>query len=218
VDTEFKVGDLTVKIEQDENPGSPREDWDNLGTMVCFHRRYNLGDKHEYHASDFSGWGDARERFVKQGAAIILPLYLYDHSGLRMKVGSFQGLLPGGHAEFDSGQVGFIYVTKEKLREEYSTKRITKKILEKAEKVLRSEVETYDQFLSGDVWGYTIEDQEGEHVDSCWGFYGFDHCKKEATDVAQNSLKRRDIEIARTRRDKYARQLEARQEQRAEGL
>lgn len=33
----------TIKIYHDEDAESPR-DWDNLGEMVCFHRRYNLGD------------------------------------------------------------------------------------------------------------------------------------------------------------------------------
>ena len=31
----------------DEAARSPRE-WSNLGTMVCFHGRYDLGDKHDY--------------------------------------------------------------------------------------------------------------------------------------------------------------------------
>ncbi len=34
----------TIEIHRDEFGYSPRED-DNLGTMVCFHRRYVLGDE-----------------------------------------------------------------------------------------------------------------------------------------------------------------------------
>ncbi len=30
-----------------------------------------------------------------------------------------------------------------------------------------------------------VEDEEGEHIDSCWGFYGFDHCKQEARSAAE---------------------------------
>lgn len=33
-----------LHIRQDECPGNPREEWDNLCLMVCFHRRYTLGD------------------------------------------------------------------------------------------------------------------------------------------------------------------------------
>lgn len=34
----------TIQISHDEMAESPRE-WDSLGTMACFHRRYTLGDK-----------------------------------------------------------------------------------------------------------------------------------------------------------------------------
>lgn len=38
----------SLKISYDEDPLNPREDYDHLGTMVCWHRRYNLGDRHHY--------------------------------------------------------------------------------------------------------------------------------------------------------------------------
>ena len=38
----------TVEIHIDTDPWHPRTDCDNFGTMVCFHSRYHLGDKHEY--------------------------------------------------------------------------------------------------------------------------------------------------------------------------
>ena len=34
-------GDIVAKIYLDESPESPRT-WDNLGTMLCFHTRYDL--------------------------------------------------------------------------------------------------------------------------------------------------------------------------------
>ena len=42
------------------------------------------------------------------------------------------------------------------------------------EKVLRGEVKVYDQYLQGDVYGYVIEDADGEEIDSSWGYYGDD--------------------------------------------
>ena len=33
-----------IRIMPDYDPSSPRE-WDNLGIMICSHRRYNLGDE-----------------------------------------------------------------------------------------------------------------------------------------------------------------------------
>ena len=34
----------TITLDYDEDAESSRE-WDNLFTMVCWHRRYNLGDE-----------------------------------------------------------------------------------------------------------------------------------------------------------------------------
>jgi hypothetical protein len=170
-----------IEILPDENPDDPRT-WDNLGTMLCFHRRYTLGDKTDLSSDNFNGWNEIYNYLVKEKhAVVILPLYLYDHGGICMKVGSFSGLLPQGHAEFDSGQVGFIYVTKEKIQEAFipKAKIMTKAIKEKAEKVLRAEVEIYNQYISGDVYGFRITKNDQE-FDACWGFFGSDDAEAEA--------------------------------------
>lgn len=187
----FEVGKLKVNIYPDEGAESPRE-WGNLGVMACFHKRYGLGDKdHGIRHEDYSGWDEMEAAIRKdKGAVVILPLFPYDHSGLRMKVGSFAGLLPQGHAEFDSGQVGFIYATRESVLKEYSTKRITKKMLKKVEGILQSEVETFDQYLSGDVYGFCVEDADGNDLNSCWGHYGLEYCKGEARRSAEAIAKK----------------------------
>jgi hypothetical protein len=185
-------GNYRIRVMADDNPESPRE-WDNLGTMVCWHGRYNLGDvdgAKEYNDPiDFfyelsgleiepdDGLGnftdDQKERIYDEAYRknIILPLYLYDHSGITMNTTGFS-------CGWDSGQVGYIYVSLEKVREEYSCKRVSKKMRERIEKYLTGEVETYDMFLRGDVYGFSVvrEDEDGEEVDidSCWGFYGYD--------------------------------------------
>lgn len=160
---EIQQGNKIVKIFLDEYPESPRE-WDNLGKMICFHRRYNLGDKHEFISSDYSSWEDMERAISNQGYVAILPIYMYDHSGITISTNSFS-------CPWDSGQIGFICTTKEKIREAYNVKRITKNILEKVEKTLKGEVELYDFYLCGDVYGFrTFED--GEETDSCFGFYG----------------------------------------------
>ena len=158
----------TVKIEHDDCLESPRE-WDNLGTMACFHRRYNLGDEHDLSIEEV-------QEIYASDKYISLPLYLYDHSGITMNTTGFS-------CPWDSGQVGIIFVSKEDVRKEWSVKRISKKLEAKILDNLRGEVETYDQYLTGDVWGYVIEDEDGEHIDSCWGFYGQEYCEEEANNA-----------------------------------
>lgn len=154
--------EVTVKIVPDQMPENPRE-FCTLGHMVCWHNRYNLGD--EQPSSSTSG-----EEWLKENApkgSVVLPLFLLDHSGLRMKTGSF-------HDPWDSGRVGFIVCTPDKIRKEYNCKRISKKVREQVVKILEQEVKIYDDYLSGNVWGFTLDDAEGEHVDLCFGFYGDD--------------------------------------------
>jgi hypothetical protein len=168
--------DRVFRMIQDQDPMDPRG-WDNLGTMACFHRRYGLGDCNiPFSSEEFDSWSEMEDYIWKElDAAVVLPLFLYDHSGITMSTSSFS-------CRWDSGQIGFIYVTKDTLKKEYDVKRITEQLKEKATKVLEAEVETYDQFITGDVYGYEIvkmihcsEGHTHEEIeDSCWGFFGHD--------------------------------------------
>ncbi len=182
-----------LDVMYDETARSPRE-WSNLGTMVCFHGRYTLGDEHDYSgpkdfllslllehenellagacpddlsrlfyywknhdgandalclellnmaeelthsqlgdsfpadklgqviAKDDPAWlwemveeelssGEFLSIVEALGKYVILPLYLYDHSGITMSTGAFS-------CRWDSGQVGWIYAEKKKFIEE----------------------------------------------------------------------------------------------------
>ena len=154
-------GTKTLKIFTDDNDINPRTEFDNLGTMICFHNRYRLGDKHTMSIDDAILFEKNRKD------CIILPLYLYDHSGITIATTPFS-------CPWDSGKVGFIYITKEKARKEYGWKVMTKKRVEQIEKYLQGEVETYDTYLRGEV--YRFEVYEGEElIDSCGGFFGYNH-------------------------------------------
>ena len=159
-----------IEVVREDYPDSPRE-WDNLGTMVCFHRRYNLGDKHGFNKDDFSSWDEVKQAIVENGGKYIAPLYLYDHGGISISIGSFIGKAP--HAEWDSGQVGLIYTTEEAIAE-FGIE------ADKVESRLESEVDTYDKYLMGEVYGYKIMERntcgtcnhiEVEEVDTCYGYY-----------------------------------------------
>jgi hypothetical protein len=49
--------------------------------------------------------------------------------------------------------------------------------------VLRGEVATYDQYLTGDIWGYQITNPDGEKEDSLCGLYGYDYALQEAKNM-----------------------------------
>jgi hypothetical protein len=177
--------EYTIKIEQDELCESPRE-WDNLGVMVCFHRRYILGDtEHGYDPEYFNSWDELYEEIErKEDPVVILPLYMLDHSGITIRCGSeaFQACDPAG---WDWGQIGFIFARKKDVLKEWNRKKISPKLRKQVRELLRSEVKVYDQYVTGDVWWYGIEDEEGENVDTCGGFYGYEECEKEAKSVVE---------------------------------
>jgi len=173
-----------VKI--DDDPQNPRDD-DNTGTMVCFHKRYTLGDTHDYKESDYSGWDELEKAIVREhDPAVILPLCLYDHSSVTISTIPFS-------CPFDSGQIGFIYISKKRVCFEYGVKHMLPRTVDLARGALCSEVEAYDQYLRGDTWGYTISDEFGEEYDSCWGFFGEEYCREEAERVVA-ALEKRDAE------------------------
>lgn len=157
------------KVEQDTDVDSPRT-WDNIGTMVCFHKEYNLGDKHEYKSTDYSNFVDMKIELRKVYDGILLPLYLYDHSGLTISTTPFS-------CQWDSMPVGFIGVSHADIVKEYS-----KDAYQRALDYLLGEVKTYSQYLRGEVYGYSVYSLDCccKVIDSCWDIYGYDEAVKSA--------------------------------------
>ena len=145
----------------------PRTENDNLGKMVCIHSRYKLGDDHNFSAGTLK---DELDELINSGAGVVLPLYLYDHSGLTMNTTGFS-------CGWDSAQVGYIIAYKEDIIKEYGD--LSAASLALARSVLEGEVKEYDQYLTGDVYYFDIE-KDGEHVDSCGGFFGYKFVLEEA--------------------------------------
>lgn len=155
-----QVGRYTVKVVQDENPMNPRKEFDNLCTMVCFHRRYDLGDKHNYTPETIQEYLAINKKTV-----FWKPLYLYDHSGITISTGPFS-------CPWDSGQVGYIFIEREQFLKEFGFKIMNKKAKEALNNLLDCETEIYDNYLTGAVYGWMVEDEEGYALDSRWGYYG----------------------------------------------
>jgi hypothetical protein len=52
---------------------------------------------------------------------------------------------------------------------------------------LKAQADLFGAYAFGDVYGYVIESPEGEHLDSCWGFYGGDFDESGLAEAAQDS-------------------------------
>lgn len=178
---EEEYKDKVIRILPDEMPIDPRS-YDNLGTMVCSHKRYELGDE-QIDTSEFSSVEEIREYlYSERDAEILLPLYLYDHSGITMSTTSFR-------SHWDSGRVGFIFATEDDILTMYQKDELTDELRDKARESLKDEVELYDMYISGQVFIFSVVDihqcsecgithEEVEH--SVGGFYDIDDAMDEA--------------------------------------
>jgi hypothetical protein len=162
-----------IEIHIDEDPMDERSEYDHLGKMICFHKNYKLGDEHSYDV-------DETKSLYQDDENIALPLFVYEHGGITMNTTGFA-------CPWDSGQVGIIFVTKTDVRKEYGWKRISKERLAKIYSYLELEIETYDDYISGNVYGYTTDTEYGVG-DSCWGFFGYDHEKSGLLEMAKESI------------------------------
>ena len=111
---------------------------------------------------------ELEELLEEKDSLLLLPLYLYDHSVLSISTSSFIGRAQ--HAEWDSGQVGVIYATRDMIQKEFGA--INPETLEKARKLLVAEVESYDLYLRGICFGYRLF-EDADEIDACWGFLGW---------------------------------------------
>lgn len=110
-----------------------------------------------------------------------LPVYMYEHGNIALSTAPFS-------CPWDSGQVGFIWVTKKAVQEIASKELSLEELRQFGHRLLEGEIETYSQYLSGEVYGFICEryigeegdgadrddDNNWEEEDSCWGFFGMD--------------------------------------------
>jgi len=171
----IKYKGYTINIIQEEDACNPRKVFeDNYNDMICFHNRYDLGDEHSYTKEELID-------MVESGKYIYLPLYLYDHSGITMNTTGFS-------CQWDSGQVGFIIADKEEVKKEFGWKKLTAERIEKIKSYLKDEVQAYDHYLQGNIYGYSVKNDEGEELDSSWGYYGYNHEKNGLMDDAESFI------------------------------
>jgi len=74
-------------------------------------------------------------------------------------------------------------------------------VFDDPEPVMRSTADLYAAWAFGDVYGYTVENPDGDEIDGCWGFYGDDH---EASGLMEQARDAVDCDIEYRRRAKQA--------------
>lgn len=78
--------------------------------------------------------------------------------------------------------------------------------MEKARESLKAQAALWGFWAWGNVYGFVIEDSNGDHIDSCWGFYGDDFEESGLAEMAESALAYR-LEERRRKRQCKAKDL-----------
>ncbi len=150
---------------------SPREENCNITTMICWHSRYNLGDKQMSNPL-------SEEEVMEMYADIVAikPIYLYDHGGITINTGGFS-------CPWDSGMVGWAFITKSSLSDMGLISQADD--LDKMNLIIENEIKEYDSYLRGEIYAYLVKDARGNVVECCGGFYS----KSDAEEHANEAIK-----------------------------
>lgn len=180
---------MTIQICYDLNAESPRE-WDNVGTIYSNHMDYNP-DGHKIDEIENEEGELVSEELDRR--FIWLPVYYYEHSGLTVSTRRDYPYNDG----WDSGLFGIIAVEKEMVRNDWGWKAITKERREQILRGLEGEIEIFDSYCRGEVYGFVVEDESEERVESCGGYYGDEGMKDaiyDAKNIVECELERRKME------------------------
>lgn len=192
----LNIKGYSVEIFADNDAENPLE-WSDT-VLVTAHRRSNFGGiPLPFDACSIEDAFDehlAGEGLVRRDV-IWEPVYLYNHSGYALSTSPFGD-------RWDSGRLGFIYVSRAAIRQEFRAKRISAKLEQRIVTRLEAELELVENWLNGEIYRYHIPDLD----QGCGGFFGCHHERSgliaAATEVINDEMKWR-----RTRRFNKLKQL-----------
>jgi len=168
-------GDFRVRLEQDPDiTEAPDHDGQGYVVEVTYSGHSEVRNTGDYgdHGPDFElGWLLARTR--------------NDYELVERYLRIFHGAASFDHTHWDRDSEMFFIVTEtQALAWGVAT--------EDWHRLAGWTRETWEQHRDGDVYGYVVEERQvwtnargdemetWEHVDSCWGFYGYEYAEQEA--------------------------------------
>ncbi len=138
----------------------------------------------------------------EHGATVVIPLFVYEHSGITISGGSpvVTGPITRDHtrstgryamdgAGWDTSFVGFIYDDRAQMAkmgcEDFTVEQIVA--------ALNAEIEIYASYLENDVTYYRVEDPETGFDEGCGGYVGGygEYAKEECFSSLEDAIERR---------------------------
>lgn len=177
---------FTAKIYYDQDAQNPCRDRDYLGLIYIKRREGSKEtasirglDEAIYDACNCGGIALFLEACDRSGAVSVR-----DRLKLRYDLAECDTKL--SDEDQADGADGVTWASREAIQEEFG--KVTRATKDKAAKILEMEIREYSQWASGEVYGIVIEDSDGNDVDSCWGFYGWDYAQEQAKEMLQTAI------------------------------
>ena len=169
-----------ISIYHDDGIGGGPDEWKDEGLfLVGFHRDFTV-DRESYTQElvaslfDKNRYEDGSKNLEAVEVAKqynVFPLEAYIHSGVVLALQN-EGNFPD--RQWDVSLIGAVFISKKEAKTKM-----------KARKLALTLIKTWNDYLSGNVYGFQVEDNDGNDVDSCWGFYG-DYEKSGILDEARS--------------------------------
>ena len=165
-----------LEIMIDDSCESPRE-WDNLTVIVTIENNHNTIGDFQVNSSE-----ELRQMLEDKKAKYAIPLYMYEHSGISLKCFEDKVGYPYND-QWDAGCIGMVFTTEELLHR-YNITGLTHMTKNEVIDQMKAEVNVYSNWCNGECYGFRLSKVSDcdkcnqtveQEIDSCYGFYGYDH-------------------------------------------
>ena len=166
---------IKLEVFHDEHAESP-DNWGDTGQFIVYDHRDFYVERAAFNPDEifehFQANEGAKGNKLFKGF-YVLPLYAYIHSGVSLALRRNGDGQYWQHAGWDTSFKGFVLIKREKGS--YTPEQVWN--------AAKGLVDTWNMYLSGDVYGYEVTGKDGGQLDSCFGFYGRDYAIQEAKAV-----------------------------------
>ena len=177
---EYFVKTRGAKIIEDEDGKQYEYSREHFGEKFTYY--VNAEQPEDWISADMQGDLSTMEKLnlaAASGEFVWRPISIYDHSGASIWLGG-----TAGHVDerWDCSTIGFAYVEKCTAKKEGAL-RAGKDGLYNGHKtwqdwanaMMEAEMEVYDNYVKGNCYGWCIEDDNDDVIESCGGYYGTDY-------------------------------------------
>lgn len=171
------AGGKTLNIYRDSSTANPRLSEDVQTRMLFLHERHQLGDSHSFKTP-----AEVEDYVEGLEGSVVMPVFMLLNTATGYMLLSDTPLNeePG----CTTGQLGLMYVDPE-LVEEIRFSSDDRETRNLCFSLMEEELETYNEWLNDEVYGYELLDTDGSIMQQETGFFGSDHSQSGLLDDAQ---------------------------------